>query len=137
MQIDRTITDRASPGDRDDRLTAFGQQRPQHADAGPHRLDDVVAGFALGFVPNLDIERAVQGGPAPVAGVGFGLMTVNMASQFTDELGHRIDVAEPRNAMQSGLSVGKQACRDDRQRAVLAAADFDFAFESSSATNEK
>ena len=62
VQVDRPVADGAAAGDRDDRLPALGQQRPQHADAGPHRLDDVVAGLALLLVDDLDVQRPVERG---------------------------------------------------------------------------
>ena len=96
---------------------------------GPHRLDDVVPGFAAGFIFDFDIQRAIEIGPV-ADGFAEGFMPVDMAAQFADEFGHRIDVAEARDAMQGHLLAGHQRSGNDGQRAILAAADFNFAFES-------
>ena len=124
VQIDRPVADGAAAGNADDRLAALGQQRPQHADAGPHRFDDVVAGLARRFVLNLDIQRAVQRRARRFAGLRR-LMAIDVAAQLADELGHRIDVAKARDALEGGFALGHEARGHDRQRAVLAAADFD------------
>ena len=60
-----------------------------------------------------------------------------MAAQLAQQLDHRVDVAEPRHALERGLALGHQAGRQDRQGAVLAAGDLDFALEAIAAADEK
>ena len=83
VQIDRPVADRASAGDRDDRLAALGEQRAEHADAGAHRLDDVVAGLALLLVGDFDVERAVERGPVGDAW-SSRLVAIDVATQLAD-----------------------------------------------------
>jgi len=134
----------AQPPGIDDGLASLREQRSQHADARPHRLDDVVAGFAALVLQDLDIEWAVEGGKvgqaAEVAPVGRGwrlVVPVDVAAQLAEQLAHRVDVAEPGHALQCRLALGQQARRHDRQGAVLAAADFDLALEALPAADEE
>ena len=87
MKIDRPIADRASAGDGNNLLSALGKQRSQDADAGAHGLDDVVAGLALGFGDDLDVQRPVQG--RAVNDAGDRVAAIDHAAQLADELGHR------------------------------------------------
>ena len=64
-------------------------------------------------------------------------MAVDVATQLADQLGHRVDVAEARHALEGGLALGHQAGGQDRQRGVLAAGDLDFTFETVAAANEE
>jgi len=54
-------------------------------------------------------------------------MPVDMATELTDELGHRDDIREARHTMQRHLLAGHQRGSDDRQGRIFAAADLDFA----------
>ena len=86
-EVDRPIANRASAGDRDDRLAALGQQRPEHADAGPHRLRRCRNGLRTAFIA----ITSISSGPIqPAAGrpprPRFGLMAINMTPQLADEL---------------------------------------------------
>ena len=64
-------------------------------------------------------------------------MAIDVTTQFADQLGHGVDIATAAARRERGLSLGHQACGHDRQRGVLAAADFDFAFEAMPAVNRK
>src|SRR5206468_12411615 len=86
VEIDRPIADRASAWDADDRFAALGEQRPEHADAGAHGFDDVVARFALLFIDDGDVEWAVEVGA--VADGFVGLVAVDVATELADELDH-------------------------------------------------
>ena len=78
----------------------------------------------------------LRAGP-PAESFGAGLVAVDVAAELAEQLGHRVDVGEAGDAFEGGLPVGQQAGGHDRQRAVLGAGDFDFAFEACSAADEK
>ena len=137
VEVDRAVADRAPAGDADDRPPALGQERPEHADAGAHRLDDVVAGLDDLLVGDLDVEVAVEGRAVAHARVGDRVVAVERDAQLAEEPDHRVDVGQARHALERGLALGDEARGQDRQRAVLAAADLDFAFESVPAPDEK
>src|SRR5206468_443760 len=105
-------------------------------DAGAHGLDDVVLGGADLLAEDLDVEFSVEA--RPVADAPFGvLVAVDARPELPEQLDHRVDVGEARDPAQGALALGHQAGGKDRQRRVLAAADFDFAFESGSAPDSK
>jgi len=56
-------------------------------------------------------------------------MPVDMTTQIPQQLAHRVDVGKPRHPSQRRLPLRHQARGHDRQRAVFAPADLDFALE--------
>ena len=135
VQIDRAIADGAPSGDGNDRLAALGQQRPQHADRGPHRFDDIVAGLAHRFIGDFKIEIAVERGAIAHRCVRF--MAEDMATQLTDELGHRVEIGKAGNALQNRLSLGHQAGGEDGECGVFAAGNLDLTLETIPTVNDE
>lgn len=127
MEIDGAITDSATTGNTDDGLAALGEERAENADAGAHGFDDVVAGFALAFIADFDIEGAVEDRATGDALAGW-IVAEDIATELTNELGHGIDIRKSGNTVEGGFPLGHEGGGDNRKRGVFAAADFDFAF---------
>ena len=137
VQIHRPVADGASARQAHDRLAALGQQRPQHANARPHRLDDVVLRFALASRPELRYPAA-RSAPAPPASRDWPAHA-DRHRQPSSPMSLVIESMseKPRHPFERAFSLGHEARRHDRQRGILAAADFDCPLKATPAVDEK
>ncbi len=104
MQIDRSITDDASSGERDGRFAFAAKERSENADGCSHFPDDFVRGRGFhGF--------GVHGhGPA---------RTFHMRSEVGEDLEHVVDVAEIGHLMDHATRARQQSGCEDGQRGIF------------------
>ena len=98
------------PGMDDLGAAAFGEQRAEHADRGPHLADDVVFGLAVHLVARDQLERAV--GPP-----------FDVDAQLGQQLAQRGHVRDLRDVVQHDLALAQDRRGHDRQGRVLGPAD--------------
>ncbi len=122
VEVDRALADGAAAGQRHPRAAVAGQQRPQHQDRGPHRLDQVVG--RLERADFLDADR-----------VGSLGRFADRRAELLEHPQHRAHVAHPREVAQRHRLVGQQAGRQRRQRGVLGPGDADAALQSLAAVD--
>ena len=121
--IHRPRTDGAAAGQRHHGHTEASQQRPEHEDRGPHRLDQFVGR-----------HRMVDGARIEVQGVAVG-------QRFDAHLPQQgeggLHVPQPRHVAQSQRFGTQQRRADLGQRGVLRSGDGDVALQAASAANQK
>ena len=110
--IDRARADGAAAGQRDAGAAETGHERPQHQDAGAHRLHHLVRGFRIGDVLRVDLHGR---------SVAF-----DARSHVAEQPAQRADVGEIRHAAEDGPAFCEQRSGDLRQRGVLRAGHLHF-----------
>ncbi|OPY91375.1 MAG: hypothetical protein A4E73_02047 [Syntrophaceae bacterium PtaU1.Bin231] len=114
MEIHGSRTDRAAPGQRYPGLPEPGHKRPQDENRGPHRLDEVIGGFAADRIPCVD--------------TGYG-SRFDLRAQVRQEFADGLDVQQIRDIVVGVPAVRQQRRHQNRQRGVLRAADADLAVQ--------
>ena len=117
VQIDRAVADVASAGQRDNGLAAPGQQRTEHAEAGPHLPHAAVPAHRTGV--RIDrFQLQCRRRPARLC-----------MSEAAEHAGQCVDIGQSRHVLQPHRLGGEDGRRHDRQRGVLRAATADFAVQ--------
>ena len=117
VQVDGAVADGAAAGHRHPCNTATGEHGTEHADAGPHGADDVVAGVGVGLVGGLEAEQAPGGVDAGVGEVA------RIAPQLGEQAAEVGDVGEVRDVGELDGLVGEQGRGHQGERGVLGALD--------------
>ncbi len=97
VDIDGSVPDGAAARHGDAREFAFGEERAEDADGGPHLSDEVIAGVGVFFV--LDFDFNIVGG-----GVAFDL-----AAKFEEEIDLVGDVRKGRDVFERRRAVSKES----------------------------
>jgi len=130
MQIDGPLADRAAPGHGDAGPASSGEERPEHADAGPHRPDDVVAGMARDGVDDAEAQSARP--------FGIGIRELlGLDAEFAEQAPHVADVPQVGHLTEDHGLVGEQRGCHEGQGGVLRAADADPARERRPAVDDE
>ena len=124
MQVDRPIADVAAAGKRDAGFAPLGQQRPQHAETGPHPADKLVIGDVRSSID--DAQRQLVAAAARDAG-----------PQRFEQGRQRVDVDQAGHAVKDRFAVGGQSRRHQGQRRVLRPADRDGSAKGFPALNDE
>ena len=124
MQVDGPIADVAAAGERDARFSSFGQQGPQHAEAGPHAADQLVIGDMRPFIDDAERQLVVAA-------------ACDSHPQRFEQGRQRVDVDQPRNPAEDRFPVGGQGRRHQGQGRVLRPADRGRAAQGLSALNDE
>jgi len=100
-------------------MTLAGEERPQNQDGRPHAPDEIVGRLRIH-----DFTRREREDTPAMAAAHFAIH-LDFDAMPGQKVGKRRDVREMRKVGKSQWFVGKQACRHERKRRVLGAADLD------------
>ena len=124
VRVDAASADDVATRRRHEDLAAAGEQRAGQKDRGT----DADAERAI------DRRRDVAGG---LDAQRVALHPLHVGAGGGDELRHHLDVADARHVLDHALVLGQQARSDDRERAVLVAADLDAARQRRAALDDE
>jgi uncharacterized membrane protein YeaQ/YmgE (transglycosylase-associated protein family) len=112
VQVHRPWTDVAAAGQRDHGLSPPGQERSQHAEAGPHPPHQLVVGPDRLGIDGPQHDRVILGPP-------------DLDPELSKEQREGIHVGQPGDAFQPHRSVGQDRRGHHRQRGVLGSSGAD------------
>ena len=111
VEVERARADGVATGQGDVGFAGPGQQRPEHRDGRPHPPHEVVVGAVVDLLRDVDRDR------------GGAAVTLHVATEPAQQLGHDRDVEDVGHLAQRGDAGGQQSCRHELEHRVLGAGD--------------
>ena len=110
MRVDAAAANHVATGRRHEYLAAAGEQRAGEQDRGADADAECAIDRRRDVAGGLDAQRVL-------------LQPLHLGTGRPDEVGHHLDVADARHVLDHALVLSQETGGDDRQRAVLVAAD--------------